>query len=87
MAFSFDKRNAVNPDQERIEANRARMAEESRIINDVVGHLLKGTSVEDAVEQVEGAELEQVQAWIAEKRITDPKYFKLQYRASDEDLH
>ena len=87
MAFSFDRRNQVNPDQARIDENRARMAEESRIISDVIGHLLKGVSVEEASSQVEGATVEQVQAWIAEGRITDPKYFDLPYRATDQDLH
>ncbi len=87
MAFSFDRRGQVNPDQERIDANRARMTEESRIIRDVVGLMRKGASVEEAVPQVEGATVEQVSAWLAEGRIIDPKYYDLPYRATDQDLH
>jgi hypothetical protein len=87
MAFSFDRRNQVNPNQATVDENRARMAEESRIINLVCGHLLKGASVEEATSQVEGATLEQVQAWMAEGRITDPKYYSRPYRATDQDLH
>ncbi len=87
MAFSFDKRGYVNPDQARIDENRARMAEESRIIKDVVGLMRKGASVEDAASQVEGASVEQVNAWLAEGRIIDPKYYDLPYRATDQDLH
>ncbi len=87
MAFSFDRRGYVNPDQARIDENRARMAEESRIISDVIGHLRKGTSVEEAVSRVDGADIEQVKSWIAEGRITDPKYYDRPYRATDQDLH
>ena len=87
MAFSFDRRGYVNPDQARIDENRARMAEESRIINDVIDHLLKGASIEEASSQVEGATVEQVNDWLAEGRITNPKYFNKPYRATDQDLH
>ena len=89
MAFSFDKRaQTVNQAEvERIEANRARMAEESRVISEICSLLRKGASVEEASSQVEGATVEQINAWMAEGRITDPKYFKLPYRATDQDLH
>jgi len=87
MAFSFDRRGYVNPDQARIDENRARMARESKIISEIVTHLLAGASVEDAVAQVEGATLEQTRLWIAEGRITDPKYYDHPYRATDQDLH
>jgi hypothetical protein len=88
MAFSFDRRGYVNPNQATVDENRARMAEESRIIDEIIfGYLRKGASVEDAVAGVEGATLEQTNEWIAEGRITDPKYYGQAYRATDQDLH
>jgi hypothetical protein len=87
MAFSFDRRNQENPNQAVVDENRARMAQESRIISDVIDHLLKGASVDEASSQVEGATVEQVNAWIKEGRITDPKYLNRPYRATDQDLH
>ncbi len=88
MAYQDLFAKQISPEEQaRRDANRARMAEESRIISDIIDHLLKGASVEDAASQVEGASVEQVNAWITEGRITDPKYFDRPYRATDQDLH